>query len=83
MQDLADLTPPFKTLVTDIKNKDNLKIWEDIINAENPLDVKLPENLEIKLDLFQKIMVYKLLRDEKLITLVKGFILQNLGKIFI
>ena len=28
-------------------------------------------------------MVYKLLREEKLISLVKSFILQNLGKIFI
>jgi hypothetical protein len=31
--------------------------------AENPSEVKLPENLEIKLDIFQKMVVYKILRE--------------------
>ena len=32
------------------------------MNAENPSEIKLPENLEVKLDIFQKMVVYKLLR---------------------
>jgi hypothetical protein len=33
------------------------------MNAENPSDCKLPENLEIKLDIFQKMIIYKILRE--------------------
>ena len=32
------------------------------MQAEDPLSVKLPEALEIKLDIFQKMIVYKILR---------------------
>jgi len=38
-------------------------MWKDILNAENPSDYKLPENLEIKLDIFQKMIIYKILRE--------------------
>ena len=57
--------------------------WKKIMEAEDPLTVKLPENLEIKLDMFQKMIIYKLLREEKLILLIKNFVLNILGKIFI
>ena len=30
--------------------------------AENPIEFKLPENLEVKLDIFQKMIIYKILR---------------------
>lgn len=32
------------------------------MNAENPTEFKLPENLEVKLDIFQKMIIYKILR---------------------
>ena len=43
----------------------------------------LPGKLETNLDMFQKIIVVKLLREEKLIQLVKHFVLHTLGKMFI
>lgn len=39
--------------------------------------------MEIKLDQFQKMVVYKIFREEKLIILIKNFVLNVLGKIFI
>ena len=53
------------------------------MQAEDPLSVKLPEALEIKLDIFQKMIVYKILRGQKLILLIKNFVLNILGKTFI
>ncbi len=37
----------------------------------------------MKLDSFQKMVVYKIFREEKLIILIKNFVLNILGKIFI
>jgi len=43
--DLSNLTAPFKTVLKDLTSKDNEAIWKKILEEENPLDVKLPENL--------------------------------------
>ena len=53
------------------------------MNADNPSAIKSPENLEVKLDIFQKMIIYKILREEKLILIIKNFVLKVLGKIFI
>lgn len=37
----------------------------------------------MKLDSFQKMIIYKIFREEKLILLIKNFVLNILGKIFI
>ena len=53
------------------------------METDNPLTVKLPDNLEMKLDIFQKMIVYKIFREEKLIALIKNFVMNILGKTFI
>ena len=53
------------------------------METDNPLTVKLPDNLQMKLDTFQKMIVYKIFREEKLIALIKNFVLNVLGKTFI
>jgi len=47
------------------------------------LEIKLPENLEVKLDMFQKMIIYKIFREEKLILIIKNFVLNVVGKTFI
>lgn len=81
--DLTNLSAPFKSLLKDVMNPDNESIWKNIMEAEDPLSIKMPESLEMKLDLFQKMIVVKLFREEKLILLIKNFVLNILGKIFI
>lgn len=53
------------------------------MSSDDPLMEGLPGKLETNLDMFQKIIVVKLLREEKLIQLVKHFVLHTLGKMFI
>ena len=62
IKSLSVLTPTFKTLLKEITDKKNENIWKEIMNSENPSEHKLPENLEVKLDMFQKMIVYKILR---------------------
>lgn len=47
------------------------------------MEIKLPENLEVKLDMFQKMIIYKIFREEKLILIIKNFVLNVVGKTFI
>ena len=43
--DLSNISSPFKSVLKDLLNKDNENIWKKILEEENPLDAKLPENL--------------------------------------
>ena len=81
--DLSNITAPFKNVLKELLNTNNSATWKMILEAENPLSIKLPENLELKLDSFQKMIIYKLLKEEKLILLIKNFVMNSLGKIFI
>lgn len=80
---MSELTAPFKTLMTEIKKAENESIWTNIHESDNPIDVKLPDNLELKLDIFQRMIIYKIFREEKLVSLIKNFVLNILGKVFI
>ena len=60
--DLSNLTAPFKSLLKEVLSSDNEPIWKQLMETDDPLSVKLPENLEVKLDLFQKMTVLKLFR---------------------
>lgn len=83
MANLTEVSVNFKTLLNEIKNPSNESQWHKIVEAEIVNDAKLPEALEIKLDTFQKMIIYKILREEKLISLVKNYVLNILGKLFI
>lgn len=81
--DLANISQTFKNVVKELTDVKNQSIWKNILEVDDPISIKLPDNLELKLDSFQKMVIYKLLREEKLISLIKNFVLNNLGKIFI
>ncbi len=80
---LANLSPAFKSLPAEILNPDNTAIWRKIIDSSNAVENRLPENLEIKLNFFQKLIVYKLLKEEQLILMIKNYVLNILDKVFI
>lgn len=83
LHDLSNLTVPFKSILKDVLNPDYASIWKRVSEEENPAAIKMPEHLETKLDSFQKMVVYKIFREEKLISLIKNFVMSILGKIFI
>jgi dynein heavy chain len=80
---LVNLTPGFKHLLDDLKAPENKPMWEKIMEAENPSAEKLPNNVDIRLDSFQKLLLLKILREEKLILSIKTFVSNTLGQMFI
>ena len=44
LQNLTDLTP-FKSVINEINSQKNENTWKAIMDADDPLEVKLPENL--------------------------------------
>jgi len=57
--------------------------WNDILKSEEPHFIPLPSNFEEKLTAFQKLMVVKVLREEKLMQAIKEFVKRELGAKFI
>ena len=45
LHDLSNLTAPFKNVLKEVLNDGNEKIWKSVMEAQNPLSVKLPESL--------------------------------------
>lgn len=80
---LFNLTPGFKHLLDDLSAPESKSGWEKIMEAENPTEEKLPNNVDVRLDTFQKLLLYKILREEKLILSIKWFVLNTLGQMFI
>lgn len=78
---LAYTIPAFSYLIDHI----NLYAthWEDLINADSPLTVPVPGDTTNSLTLFQKLLLVKVVREEKIVSSVTDFISFNLGQPFI
>lgn len=57
--------------------------WEDMINSDNPLNLPVPGDTTNSITLFQKLLLIKVLREEKIVSAVTEFISINLGQPFI
>jgi len=59
-----------------------LEIWRTWIKSEDPSELPLPNNYDNKLTEFQKVLLYKGLRPEKISFIVKKYVEKTLGKLF-
>ena len=57
--------------------------WKDIIKSEDPHMIPLPQVYEDRVTSFQKLMLLKVLREEKLMQSIKEFVKSELGEKFI
>ena len=73
----------FKDISQSFKDENDKKIWESILNSETPTKIQLPAVFEEKLSAFQKLMIIKILREEKLIHGIKAFVGAELGSKYI
>lgn len=73
----------FKDISQSFKDPIDKEIWKQILNSETPTQIQLPAVFEAKLSAFQKLMVIKVLREEKLIHGIKSFVGAELGAKFI
>lgn len=63
--------------------KENEAVWLDWAQSENPHTEPLPLEWKDNLDDFQKLIVLKAFRPEKLMFAFQIYVLENMGKFFI
>ena len=56
------------------KNEVDIKKWQEFLNSEHPHLCRFPENFEKAISDFYRLLIIKLLREEKLIFAIKDFI---------
>jgi dynein heavy chain len=73
----------FKDLAKSFADAGDAVTWKKIFASDEPTTVPLPGVFEAQLSSFQKLMLTKVLRDEKLIYGIKKFVNACLGAAFI
>lgn len=64
----------FKDLTIHMTNPSKLKLWNEYIMCADPVQKKLPDDWETKLDIFEKIMIIKILRPEKIMFAISNYV---------
>ena len=72
----------FKDISKSFKDASDAPTWKKILTADNPI-MPLPAVYEDRLSQFQKLMLIKVMREEKLIYAVKKFVSAELGPQYI
>lgn len=83
MLGLEDVNSNFNGLCASFADAKAAAIWRQIVELDDPVGIELPDNFESKLSNFQKLMVFKVLREEKLVLAVKNYVLNTLGQEYI
>ena len=63
--------------------EENVKIWANYYESATPWVEPLPAAMESKITLFERLLIIKALRPDKLIPLIQNFIIANLGQKFV
>jgi len=63
--------------------KENEAVWLEWAQCDNPHNEALPLDWKEKLDDFQKLVVLKAFRSEKLMFAFQNYVLENMGKYFV
>jgi len=79
---LEECSYGFKDLKKSFKSPDDAKLWKEYVKCDNPLISKLPKQYEENLTPFQRIMLLKVLREEKLLAAVQKYVGETLGQKF-
>ena len=72
----------FKDLSASFADDKTKDAWKKILRSETPTQLPLPGAWDEKLSAFQKLMVIKVLREEKLVQGIKAFVGAELGPVF-
>ena len=61
----------------------NITLWREFSKAPDPINYKLPDDWEFRLDFFEKMCVLKCIRPEKLMYAFAKYVMSNLGKYYL
>jgi len=76
-----DITFPekFGGLCKSVASAKSLKPWQDYIACREPLETKFPDEWDSKLDPFEKMLLLKVFRPEKILFAVSRYVLNYMG----
>lgn len=80
---LEDLHHNFTGIIQSFKESATSAIWRSYLESDDPVDLEYPEAFEKKCSIFQKLLIARSLRLEKLILAVKKYVKETLGPVFI
>jgi dynein heavy chain len=60
-----------------------MSVWKEYVKSTDPLVHKLEEPWESKLDVFEKVLVLKIFRSEKILFAMSNYVLIFLGKYYL
>mmetsp|Transcript_44402 Transcript_44402/g.32467 ORF Transcript_44402/g.32467 Transcript_44402/m.32467 type:complete len:289 (+) Transcript_44402:1648-2514(+) len=70
----------FKDLILSFKDPGDKILWKEFLEVEEPQTMALPETFEHRLSSFQKLMLLKVLREEKMVNGIKEFVRKELSE---
>ncbi|XP_037136748.1 dynein heavy chain 7, axonemal [Syngnathus acus] len=76
-----DAIEPFKGLRRDMAQNRNM--WKEVYDSPDPHQTPLPNEWQEKLSQFQRMLVIRCLRPDKIIPMVQQFVFDSLGRPFI
>jgi len=77
----AGLLPPFATLPADLR--DNHEGWKKIYDSNDPASLKMPGAAHEKYSAFQKIVILRCLRPDKVVPVVQQLVIDEMGQRFV
>eukprot|EP00826_Nyctotherus_ovalis_P044802 TRINITY_DN4876_c0_g2_i1.p1 TRINITY_DN4876_c0_g2~~TRINITY_DN4876_c0_g2_i1.p1 ORF type:complete len:240 (-),score=58.48 TRINITY_DN4876_c0_g2_i1:18-737(-) len=79
---LEECSYGFKDLPKSFTNPEHTPLWKALLLSENPTAEKLPQEYEETLTAFQRVMLLKVLREEKLMAVIVKYVNDVLGTKF-
>lgn len=73
----------FKDIAKSFADSQDAQIWKRILASPEPAKIDFPPLYEDRLSSFQKLMVLKVIREEKLVSGIKKFVGSELGAKYI
>jgi dynein heavy chain len=61
----------------------NLAAWKTYIQSSDPLTIKLEEPYQTKLDAFERMMIVKIFRSEKILFALSSYVEANVGRFYL
>ena len=80
---LEDSHRNFIGIASSFKDSAQSAVWRAILENDDPVDLEFPEYYEKTCTDFQKLMILRVIRQEKLIIAVKKYVKNTLGPVFI
>ena len=75
--------PKFENFYKSYQSAEEIKIWREYFESASPQTAKIPGKWETELNSFQKLLILKCLRPDKLLDGVQNYIAEQMGQRFI